>query len=145
MLGLSAPSPDTRNFSGKVSWYFKSFAQNEVAWSVQKFLGIFKGIFTKIPLKRRFGTAVPTFYDKIKSTAPPCFLRMRWMLGLSAPNPDTRNFSGKVSWNFKSFAKMKWCSCGEGIYINWISERLLLPCGNNCRVLRAWKKPCTKR
>ena len=31
---------------------------------------------------------------------------MHYQLGLSAPNPDTRNFSRKVSWNFKSFAKM---------------------------------------
>ena len=35
-----------------------------------------------------------------------CVHRMLW---LSAPNPDARNFSRKVSWNFKSFAKMKWC------------------------------------
>ena len=26
-------------------------------------------------------------------------------VGASAPNPDTRNFSRKVSWNFKSFAQ----------------------------------------
>ncbi len=31
---------------------------------------------------------------------------VRYKLGLSAPNPDTRNFSRKVSWNFKSFAKI---------------------------------------
>gem|GEM_PF-3117839 len=37
------------------------------------------------------------------------FFCVRYESGLSAPNPDTRNFSGKVSWNFKSFAKMNWC------------------------------------
>ena len=30
-------------------------------------------------------------------------------VGASAPNPDTRNFSRKVSWNFKSFTKINWC------------------------------------
>ena len=39
----------------------------------RKFLKIFKGLFTKSPLKRRFGTAVPTYNDNIKSTATPCF------------------------------------------------------------------------
>ena len=38
----------------------------------------------------------------------PCFLRMHYMLGLSAPNPDTKDFSGKVLWNLKSFAKIKY-------------------------------------
>ena len=31
-------------------------------------------------------------------------------VGASAPNPDTKDFSRKVLWNLKSFAKMKWCS-----------------------------------
>ena len=52
MLWLSAPNPDARNFSRKVSWNFKSFAQNEVAYSVRKFLRIFKGLFTKSLLKQ---------------------------------------------------------------------------------------------
>ena len=33
-VGASAPNPDTRNFSRKVSWNFKSFRQNKVIWSV---------------------------------------------------------------------------------------------------------------
>ena len=33
-LGLSAPSPDTKDFSGKVLWKLKSFHQNEVMYSV---------------------------------------------------------------------------------------------------------------
>ena len=35
--------------------------------------------------------------------------------GCLPPNPDQRNFSGKVSWNFKSFAKINW-------YIRWESS-----------------------
>ena len=34
---------------------------------------------------------------------------MYLILGLPPPNPDARNFSRKVSWNFKSFVKTKWC------------------------------------
>ena len=45
---------------------------------------------------------------QIKSTALPCFFVCALDVGASAPNPDTRNFSRKVSWNFKSFAKINW-------------------------------------
>ena len=31
---------------------------------------------------------------------------VRYKLGLSAPNPDTKDFSRKVLWNLKSFAKI---------------------------------------
>ena len=105
MLGLSAPNPDTKDFSGKVLWNLKSFAKINCVVGM-KVLRIFKGLFQK-PLKARFGTAVPTYYEKIKNAEKSAFFRKRYKLGLSAPNPDTRNFSGKVSWNFKSFAKMK--------------------------------------
>ncbi len=30
-----------------------------------------------------------------------------YVLGLSAPNPDTKDFSRKVLWNLKSFTKIK--------------------------------------
>ncbi len=68
---------------------------------MRKFCGFLRSFF-KSSLKRRFGTAVPTYFDKLKSTAMPCFL-CALNVGASAPNPDTRNFSRKVSWNFKSF------------------------------------------
>ena len=45
------------------------------------------------------------------------------MLGLSAPNPDTRNFSRKVSWNFKSFAKMKWCVLCEVLLPTFLRKK----------------------
>ena len=41
---------------------------------------------------------------KIKSTAMPCFLCVL-SVGASAPNLDTKDFSRKVLWNLKSFAK----------------------------------------
>ena len=50
-LGLSAPSPDTKDFSGKVLWNPKSFAKQIDVFGV-KFLRIFKGLFTKSPLKQ---------------------------------------------------------------------------------------------
>ena len=40
-----------------------------------------------------------------------------------APNPDTRNFSGKVSWNFKSFAKIKWCVRGEVLLPTFLRKK----------------------
>mgnify|MGYP001151219482 CR=1 FL=1 len=33
-LGLSAPNPDTKDFSGKVLWNLKSFRQNKLVYSV---------------------------------------------------------------------------------------------------------------
>ena len=42
----------------------------------------------------------------IKSTASPCFFFCALNVGASAPNTDTRNFSRKVSWNLKNFAKI---------------------------------------
>ena len=38
-VGASAPNPDTRNFSGKVSWNFKSFRQNEIVLFGAEFFG----------------------------------------------------------------------------------------------------------
>ena len=37
----------------------------------------------------------------------PCFF-CALNVGVSAPNPDTKDFSGKVLWNPKSFTKIKW-------------------------------------
>ena len=46
-VGASAPNPDTRNFSGKVSWNFKSFRKNKLVFSVRSslvYLSFKKGI-----------------------------------------------------------------------------------------------------
>ena len=78
-------------------------------WCIRvKVLRIFKGLFQK-SLKARFGTAVPTVDDKIKNADFSAFFRVYYQLGLSAPSPDTKDFSGKVLWNLKSFAKINWC------------------------------------
>ena len=63
---------------------------------------IFKGLFRGKPLKARFPHAVPTYYEKRKNADFSAFF-CALSVGASAPNPDTRNFSRKVSWNFKSF------------------------------------------
>ena len=57
-----------------------------------KVLRIFKELFQKF-LEARFGTAVPTYYDKIKKRGIAAFFCTRYQLGLSAPNPDTKGFS----------------------------------------------------
>ena len=46
----------------------------------------------------------------------PCFL-CALTVGASAPSPDTRDFSWKVLWNLKSFAKMKWGNRGKFLRI----------------------------
>ena len=105
--GLSAPNPDTKDFSRKVLWNLKSFAR--IKWCVRwEVFADFQGAFFKKPLEAKFGTQFQHILIKEKRG----FLRVFYMyliLGLPPPNPDTRNFSRKVSWNFKSFVKTKWC------------------------------------
>ena len=59
-----------------------------------KVLRIFKELFQKL-LKARFGTAVPTVYDNIKSTALPCFLRGHCQLGRLPQTLTQRTFREK--------------------------------------------------
>jgi len=80
--------------------------QNELGCLSEGFAD-FQGAFFKKPLEARFGTQFQLLMKKIKARQCRAFCA-RYQLGLSAPNPDTRNFSGKVSWNFKSFSKIKW-------------------------------------
>ena len=68
---------------------------------------IFKGLFTKKPLKARFGTQFQHI-TIIKKHGNAVLFCKRYQFGLSASNPDTRDFSGKVPWNLKNFAKIKW-------------------------------------
>jgi len=75
-------------------------------YSVQKFLGIFKGLFSKSLLKQGLERSSNIFLQYKKRGVTRVFL-CALSVGASAPNPDTRNFSRKVSWNFKSFAKIK--------------------------------------
>ena len=46
--------------------------RNKPAYSIRKFCGFLRGFFKK-PLKARFGTAVPTYSDKIKTRISPRF------------------------------------------------------------------------
>ena len=78
---------------------------------MQKFCGFLRGFF-KSTLKRRLGTQFQHI-TKNKKRGEIRVFSCALNVGASAPNPDTRNFSRKVSWNFKSFAKIKWCSRGE--------------------------------
>ena len=75
--------------------------------ALPKVFADFQGAFRGKPLKARFGTVVPTYYENKKARHCRAFLCVL-SVGASAPNPNTRNFSRKVSWNFKSFAKTKW-------------------------------------
>jgi len=98
------PKPGHKGLFEKSPLESQKLRQNKVVCSVGNSFAYFSYKKSK---RRRFGTAVPTVYDKIKKHGNAVLFRVHYQLGLSAPNPDTRNFSGKVSWNFKSFAKMK--------------------------------------
>ncbi len=50
-------------------------------------------------------------------------------MGLSTPNPDTKDFSGKVLWNLKSFAKVKWCIRCEVLLSTFLRKKWALSVG----------------
>ena len=89
-LRLSAPNPDTKDFSRKVLWNLKSFAK--IKWYVrcESFCGFLRGK----PLEARFGTAVPTYSDNLKSTAMPCFL-CALSVGAIRPKPGHKGLFEK--------------------------------------------------
>ena len=53
----------------------------------------------------------------------PCFL-YALNVGAVPPNPDAKDFSGKVLWNLKSFAKVKWCIRGEVLWFTFLSRKV---------------------
>ena len=65
-----------------------------MVYSVRKFCGFLRCFF-KSALKRRFGTAVPTFFDNIKNAVYTAFFRTHCHLGFRPPKPDARDFSEK--------------------------------------------------
>ena len=81
----------------KINWYIR--------W--ESFCGFLRRFLGESALKQGPLTAVQHITKNKKRGVNRVF-RVYYQLGLSAPNPDTRNFSGKVSWNFKSFAKVNW-------------------------------------
>ena len=50
-------------------------------------------------------------------------------MGLSTPNPDTKDFSRKVLWNLKSFAKVKWCVRCEVLVSTFLRQKWALLVG----------------
>ena len=119
------PQPLTKKLFGKSFFELQKLLLKQSDVFGRKFLRIFKVLFTKSSLKRRFGTAVPTYFDKLKSTALPCFL-CALSVGASAPNPDTKDFSGKVLWNLKSFAKLNWCFLSGVLWLIFLIRKVCL-------------------
>ncbi len=119
------PQTLTKKLFGKSFFELQKLLLKQSDVFGRKFLRIFKVLFTKSSLKRRFGTAVPTYFDKLKSTALPCFL-CALSVGASAPNPDTKDFSGKVLWNLKSFAKLNWCFLSGVLWLIFLIRKVCL-------------------
>ena len=75
--------------------------------ALPKVFADFQGAFRGKPLEAEVWNSSSNILRKNKKRGVNRVFCVRYQLGLSAPNPDTRNFSRKVSWNFKSFAKIK--------------------------------------
>ena len=70
-------------------------------------------------------------------------------VGASAPNPDARDFSRKVPWNFKSFAKIKWCSWWEILLFTFLIRKVreggLERSSNILQQIKSTATPCFLR
>ena len=98
---------------------------------------IFKGLFTKSLLKKGLERQFQHIMTNKKTRHCRVFC-VRCQLGLSAPNPDTRDFSRKVPWNLKSFAKIKW-------FGRWESSPLRLSLKERCVILFCHAFPFHKK
>ena len=102
-VGASVPNPDTKDFSGKVSCNFKSFAK--IKWRIRWEILLLTFLIRKV---REGGLERSSnILRQIKKHGVAVLFECVLNVGASAPNPDTKDFSGKVLWNLKSFARMK--------------------------------------
>ena len=107
-----APTPGHKGLFEKSPLETEKLCQNKVVQSAGSFCGFSRGFLQKAPWSKVWNGSSNIFWQ-IKKRG---FLRVfckRWMLRLSAPNLDAKDFSWKVLWNLKSFAKMKWYSRWE--------------------------------
>ena len=88
---------------------------------------IFKGIFTKSPLKQGPLTAVPTYNDeKIKSTATPCFL-CALSVGAVCPKPRHKKLFEKSFFELQKLHQNKMvCWMGSSLAHLSPKERCVL-------------------
>ena len=90
---------------------------------IESFCGFSKEFF-KSPLKQGPLTQFQHIMIKIKSTATPCFFVSVECWGYPPQAPDTKDFSGKVLWNLKSFARMEWCSRWEILLLTFLIRKV---------------------
>ena len=120
-LGLSAPNPDTRDFSEKSPLEPQKLRSNKMVCSVRKFCGFLRYFF-KSALKQGPLTAVPIFFDNIKNAVYTAFFRTHCHLGFRPQNPTQGTFQRKVPWNFKSFYQSKMV-CSVQSYLVYLSPK----------------------
>ena len=91
---------------------------------IESFCGFSRGFLWESPLKQGPLTAVPTYFDKLKSTATPCFFVCIMSWGCPPQTRTQETFQRKVSWNFKSFAKINWCSRWEILLLTFLIRKV---------------------
>ena len=91
---------------------------------IESFCGFSRGFLWGSLLKQSPLTAVPTYFDKLKNAALPRFFVCIISWGYPPQAPDTKDFSGKVLWNLKSFARMEWCSRWEILLLTFLIRKV---------------------
>ena len=90
-------------------------------YSVQKFCGFLRSFFKKL-LKARSPHAVPTYYDNLKSTASPCFLRAL-SVGAIRPKPRHKKLFGKSFLELQKLRQNKVMYSGKVLWLTFLRKK----------------------
>ena len=115
------PKPRHKGLFVKSPLQTQKLRQNKVVYFGAKVLRIFKGLFQK-PLEARLGTQFQLLM-KNKKRGFSAFFGVYYQLWLSAPNPDTRDFSRKVPWNLKSLARINLYVRCEVLWLTFLRKK----------------------
>ena len=100
------PKPGHKGLFEKSPLESQKLRQSKWVCSVQKFWGFLRDFF-KSPLKRRFGTAVPTYYEKIKKHGNTVLFVCVECWGVCPKPGHKKLFVKSFLWNFKNFCHNK--------------------------------------
>ena len=90
---------------------------------VEKFLRIFKVLFTKSTLKQGLERQFQHIMTKNKKHGIAVLFCVRYQLGLPPWDPDQRTFCKKSFGISKTFAKIKWCFRCEVLWLTFLRKK----------------------
>ena len=120
-LGRQRKSKKINTGYNKKRGFLRVFLCGIISWGFRPKPGR-KGLFEKSPLesqkllKARFGTAVPTYYEKLKTRISPRFFCVALSVGAIRPKPRPKKLFGKSFLELqKLFQNKAVCSVGNSL------------------------------